>query len=331
MNPRRRLLVLFASAAGPELGFGHLVRCGVVARTLGARCELTLRGPEAARDAALRFGWTLHQGSSLLHHLQPDLLIVDDPSVIQRERWIGRARAAGVPVVVFVDGEARPGRADLVVDGSFAAVRRPRDGRCAGPDWALLSPAVGHRRRQPIARRRNRVLVALGGGAHVARLGVAAAAAITTHMPEVRVDLASGFAAGRRPSLPAGCRWIDTTNGLVDPLASCAVAVVAGGMTMYEACALGTPAVAVPVVAAQRPAIDAAASLGAVTRVTRGSGPARAGTIAAAVAHLLTRPDRASAQAATASRLVDGRGVARLVARIDRLLALHREGGRRAA
>ena len=49
-----------------------------------------------------------------------------------------------------------------------------------------------------------------------------------------------------------GCRWIAAPTVSADALATASVAVVAGGVTLYEACALGTPAVALAVVPAQR-------------------------------------------------------------------------------
>ena len=46
-------------------------------------------------------------------------------------------------------------------------------------------------------------------------------------------------------------------HGLHDELARAGVAVVGGGVSLYEACAHGVAAVGVPVVAAQRPTVAA--------------------------------------------------------------------------
>ncbi|ODS53891.1 MAG: hypothetical protein ABS36_11840, partial [Acidobacteria bacterium SCN 69-37] len=261
-----RPFVLFAAAAGAEMGFGHLVRCGALADALGVSREIVLRGRASARTAALALGWSVHEGRDLVRTLQPDVVVVDDPSAPTRARRVRQARRAGVPVAVIVDAAppAETRGADLVVDGSLVAQPGGWATRRAGPAWAILAPAVAARRRRPRARDRRRVLIALGGGAHVRRIGARIAAALVALSPHLHVDLAAGFGPAAGDPLPPGCRWIRARTGLADRLSSAGVAVVAGGVTLYEACALGTPAVAVPVVAAQRPAIAAAAAAGAV-------------------------------------------------------------------
>jgi UDP-2,4-diacetamido-2,4,6-trideoxy-beta-L-altropyranose hydrolase len=326
----RSPFVLFAAAAGPELGFGHLVRCGVLADVLHAPRELALRGA-APRLAALSLGWTVHQGAHLEDILLPDLIVVDDPSVAHRDRWVRLARQARIPVALICDGDSDRSDADAVIDGSFVARPDHRAHRCAGPAWSVLSPAVEARRRRPLVRDRRRVFVALGGGAHVARLGAAIARALVTAIPDARVDLASGFTGAACGPLPRGCRWVHAPSGLADHLASAGVAVVAGGVTLYEACALGTPTVAVPVVAAQRPAIEAAAAAGAVVTVPRGATPRLSEAIAAAVGELVEHRGRASAQAAIAAQLVDGAGAMRVAARLRDLVRSHSGGSRHAA
>jgi spore coat polysaccharide biosynthesis predicted glycosyltransferase SpsG len=109
--------------------------------------------------------------------------------------------------------------------------------------------------------------------------------------------------------------------GLADALATAAVAVVAGGLTLYEACALGTPVVALAVVPAQQFAIRAAAAAGAVIDASAPT-PAQAITRAAdGVVRLLTHPGEAARQGARASRLVDGAGAARVARHLEALAA----------
>jgi len=331
MPQRHNAFVLFAAAAGPELGFGHLVRCGVLADALGAARVISLRGSEHARLTALHFGWTVHDGPSVLDALWPDLIVVDDPSSLHRDRWIRLARHARIPVAAIFDGGSEDADADLVIDGSFTARPDHRASRCAGPEWAVLPAAIAARRQRPLVRDRRRVLVALGGGAHVRRAGVGIADAIVSRAPDLHVDLAAGFARVTRADLPPRTRWIQAPSGLVDPLASARVAVVAGGITLYEACALGTAAVAVPVVPAQRPAISAAAAVGAVTAVAGETPAISAAAVAAAVCALVENPGRAAVQAAVAASLVDGNGAARAAARLRALMRTWSGGRRHAA
>jgi len=331
-DARRSPFVLFVVAAGPRCGFGHLVRAGVLADALGASRQLVLRGPESALHTAVAFGWTVHRGPRLLGHLVPDLVLVDDPSAREGARWIRLARAARIPVVVVGDGGAAAPGADLTVDGSFAARPADRAGRMAGPAFAMLKPRPATRRARSLARASGRVLVALGGGAHVRRLGVAIARAIAAHRSDLRVDVARGFVlAGSAPALPARCRWVSAPDGLADHLAAASVAVVAGGVTLYEASALGTPIVAVPVVSAQRRAIAAAANAGVALAVTARDERRIALDAAALVARLMDDPGLAADLSRRARRLVDGHGAARVAARIHSLLLPQQERWRHAA
>jgi spore coat polysaccharide biosynthesis predicted glycosyltransferase SpsG len=330
--------VLFAAAAGPRRGFGHLVRCGVLADSLDVRRLAVLRGATPATlRAAERLGWAIVAGPDAILRLRPDLLIVDDPVPAHRARWVRRARRSQVPAVVLADGGSPTPGADLVIDGSVTSRHVARDGRLAGAAFAILSPAVaaGHERRLP-ARRRARVIISLGGGNHVRRLGSAIGAAIVRQAPRTDVCLVPGFVrAGALPVLPDGCRWVDAPRGLAALLATASAAVVAGGLTLYEACALGTPVVAVPVVAAQWQAIRALSAAGAAiavpdsipglvlppkgqceTRERAGVGDA----VAAAVCALLADSARAHELGRRARLLIDGRGTERVVARLRRLL-----------
>jgi len=45
------MTVVFRVAAGPRLGFGHLVRCRSLARALGVTPRVWLRGSAATRAA----------------------------------------------------------------------------------------------------------------------------------------------------------------------------------------------------------------------------------------------------------------------------------------
>jgi spore coat polysaccharide biosynthesis predicted glycosyltransferase SpsG len=101
---------------------------------------------------------------------------------------------------------------------------------------------------------------------------------------------------------------------------------VAGGLTLYEACALGTPVVAVPVVPGQRPALAAAASAGAVVRVAARYEHHVPVEVAAAVTAVISTPALASGLGRRARRLVDGQGSVRVAARLRVLCAPTRQG-----
>ncbi|MBP7779411.1 MAG: hypothetical protein KA371_20015 [Acidobacteria bacterium] len=322
----RHVAVVFRVAAGPRLGFGHLVRCRAIARALGVEPRVSIRGTAATRRAASQLGvQVMAGGPGLLDREVPRVLVVDDPSAPAARPWVGAARRRGVAVVVIGDGGTARLDADLTVDGSVVAAPDPADRtRLCGPRYAVVDPSVAAHRaaRRPADKR---ILVAVGGGAHVFAHVPAVVAALARQAPGADIRVAPGFTPRRgRPRLPAG-RWI-SPGQLVAALANAHVAIVAGGITAYEACALGVPVVAVSVVAAQRPTVRHLTRLGAAVD---GGALDRAGAghrVAGQAARLLAAPGRQRRLAAAGRRLVDGRGAARVAAAI-RVLA--RQGGAR--
>jgi spore coat polysaccharide biosynthesis predicted glycosyltransferase SpsG len=183
----------------------------------------------------------------------------------------------------------------------------------------ILDPSVFEARRRSRRPVPFRVLIALGGGAHVRSVAARLAAALAVRVPNVQVRAACGFTADRRAPLVHG-RWIAAPDGLADELSQATVVVTAGGVTLFEACALGVPAVALALTASQRLTIQIVVRAGAA--VDAGPRPASAAAIgraASAAASLLVDPDACSRMAVAGRRLVDGRGVFRAADRLRHL------------
>jgi spore coat polysaccharide biosynthesis predicted glycosyltransferase SpsG len=336
------LRILFRAAAGPRRGFGHLVRCRSLARALGVRPLVALRGGSRVVETALALGCDVIHGSAsrVLRRLQPDVLIVDDPVAADARRWMRAARRVGSLVVSVHDLGLGCLDADLVIDGSITKNARARNGlTLAGPKYAVLDPSVGRSVRlpasaggfgeaRPSARRARRrqpdhgeerdpysVLVALGGGPR-AELANDIAEAIVDANPRARVRIAGGFAGIAREEA-ARIAWIGPSRNLHVEMARASVAVVGGGVSLYEACAHGVAAVGVPVVAAQRPTVTAFVKRGVARGVTGGRVSAR--SVAAECAELLTDEAMRRHIARMGQKLIDGRGAFRAAAAVSRL------------
>ena len=120
--------VLFRAPAGPRRGFGHLVRCRSLARALGVRPLIAIRGGQRVRAAARALGCDVIDGapSAVIARVAPHVLIVDDPIASEARRWIACARRAGCRVVSVHDLGVGACDGDLVVDGSLVnAAGRP--------------------------------------------------------------------------------------------------------------------------------------------------------------------------------------------------------------
>jgi UDP-2,4-diacetamido-2,4,6-trideoxy-beta-L-altropyranose hydrolase len=307
--------VLFCVAAGPRVGFGHLARSRSLARALGVPLVAAVRGTTATRRAARDLGaQTLPPTTAAFDAFAPQLVIVDDPSGPDACAWVAHARRRGVPVASVHDLGRGVVPSDLVIDGSVSAV--PACGRIdlAGPEFAILDPQVRERRQRPCVREADRVLIALGGGAHVRQFGSALAFGLCRAVPGLEIVVAAGFAGGRLPDLPAGGQWIQAKRGLAAELSRCAAAVVGGGVTLYEACALGTPVVVVAVAPGQRTTIRSFASRGAALDAGPALSPRAVSRVAAGVAALLEGGPDVEALTAHARDLIDGCGAFRVAA-----------------
>ncbi len=317
-------VVLFRVAAGPRIGFGHLLRCRALATALRWRHEMSVRGPKAAKSTAARLGCRVVTGSArrLIEQGRISLLVIDDPVAAAAQSWAEAATRKGIPVASLHDLGIAPIRSDLGVDGSIAPGRLPGAAtRLSGPRFAVLHPKFAKARqrgRAPVRASGRRVLIALGGGSRQ-RLATELARAIRLARPDLDVRVAGGFSSRRRASHKGPARWLTSRPTLAAELMRADLAVVGGGMTLYEACCLGVPAFAVPVVAAQRPAVRAfiargcAASLGPSASVARAISPKRKLAAAAGrISRLASDKGRRAGLATAARRLVDGRGADRV-------------------
>lgn len=309
--------VVFAVAAGPRLGFGHLLRSRSLARALDVPWQVYLRGTRGTHQAARRLGARLLPQAG--GRIDARLLVVDDPSPREAARWVACARRAQVPVATVHDLGLGEVASDLIVDGSVHQSPARRHGPALrGPAYAILDPAIAVTRMTPAASAR--VLITLGGGAHVRRLAAGLCAALGERRPDLDIRVAGGFTAVCAATLPLG-RWIDVPDGLADELAHATVAIVAGGVTLSEACALGVPAVGVAVTDAQQLTVRALARVGAVVDGGRlRPDPRCLRTVADHTVELLSAAARRRQLSRTASRLIDGHGAHRVAARLRAMM-----------
>ncbi len=269
------LRVLFLAAAGARRGFGHLLRCRSLARAMGVRPLLAIRGGQRVVDTALALGCDVlpGAGAGIVARIQPDVLVVDDPVARKAAQWIAAGRRAGCLVVSIHDLGLGCLDADLVVDGSVTRPARASNGvTLAGTKFAVLDPALNQ---LPDRQRRNtRVLISLGGGPR-ARRAATIADAIARVQPDALIRVVGGFLSDLEPSTRERITWVEAPRGLGDELSRTDVAVLGGGVSLYEACALGVPCVGVPVVRAQVPTVAAFERLGAALAVKRVSASPR--------------------------------------------------------
>jgi hypothetical protein len=168
------------------------------------------------------------------------------------------------------------------------------------------------------------VVIALGGGPRV-RLAGAIADAIVAADPTTEVRIAGGFVVAPR-STSTKVVWIGASRGLSAELSQASAAVVGGGVSLYEACALGVPAVGLPVVSGQVPTVRAFGRQGAVISAPFGASPEQ---VASRTVSLLNDRPLQRSLSRRSRALVDGRGASRAAATVIALSKTRPHGGER--
>jgi spore coat polysaccharide biosynthesis predicted glycosyltransferase SpsG len=327
--------VVFRVAGGPRLGFGHIVRALSLSKAMQVPPRMSVRGTAETKKVAHRLG-ALVKEQSLAHVLARGdvrLLVIDDPDVQAAEEALALARRHGAMVASVHDLGLAPIASDLAIDGSLAMLRKawPATEALLGPRYAVLDPSlltagpsVGQSMRSQ-SEGRLRVLVSLGGGPRVAA-GLRIARAVADASLDTWVTLAAGFSARTLATKHPRVRLLESPAWLRSELARVDVAVVAGGVTLYEAALLGVPSVALAVVPAQMPTIRAFERVGA--SIAAGWLPSRDRAAAErtrakavqAVTALLADEAKRRTMAEQGQQQVDGRGALRVAAALKRLM-----------
>jgi spore coat polysaccharide biosynthesis predicted glycosyltransferase SpsG len=319
--------VLFRVAAGPRVGFGHLVRSQRLAKALGVPAVVAIDAGARARTAASVLGSRIMIGArpSLLRTLAPALLVIDHPNAHAGMPWIREARSLGIPTASIHDLGIAPLASDCSVDGTV----RPGPMDLAGVEYAIVDPALRRVRRGAGARRTATrraglhgppvVLIAFGGG-HRLSLAHAVAKAILARRPDVKVRIARGFGGDDGAPAQRGLTFVPQKRSLAGEYRRATIAVLGGGVSLYEACVVGVPAIGVSIVDTQRPTIAGLARRGAAVDGGSASASGSANRLARLACELLDAPSRRRTIARTATRLVDGRGVDRVAAALRRLM-----------
>ncbi|WP_410668142.1 PseG/SpsG family protein [Amycolatopsis sp. cmx-4-68] len=229
--------------------------------------------------------------------------------------------AAGAVLVSIEDDVFGRRPADIVVDSGFAPGPRPDDGSdvlLRGIAYAPLRDVVRSTRRVSSGPP-SHVTVALGGGDQWAStVGLLLRALRDTELPFVADVLVRGEPA--LPSLRAGqeIRVAAPSPALLELFATTDVAVSAAGVTFVELCCLGVPTAAVQLVDNQGPGYRAALDLGLAAGLGHAETLAdRLPAVTATLRSLLSDASLRRSLSAKASSTVDGRGVDRVLDRLE--------------
>jgi spore coat polysaccharide biosynthesis predicted glycosyltransferase SpsG len=247
-------------------------------------------------------------------------------------------RAVPGAVVAVIDDEGGDLDADLVVNGTVLEAYHRYSGLparaqvLAGPRHTLLRPVFG-RSRWPAAGagpgvgREAGVLMVVGSGAGAADWARFLASEVLDRTGWGRSRLVVGAAFPDRAALvsagdAAGIQVLVGQSGaeLAALLASAPVALITGGMIVYEALAVGVPAVVYPQIPNLLPEARWLAGRGCIHDLGAGGG-FDAAAVRGAVNTLLGDRAAAAGMSRRQRRLIDGGGAGRMAAALLALVA----------
>jgi UDP-2,4-diacetamido-2,4,6-trideoxy-beta-L-altropyranose hydrolase len=292
---------LVIADAGAQAGLGHVSRSGAVAVALRARgYELECRAfgivEPLQRDG---LNWSPLDDVAALQASRAALLLLDSYRLDATE-----VRAAAQPSALVLMHDAsnvQPGTADLQV--TVPPANHGSEHQLSGARYACLRPVFwGLAPRTPPARV-GTVLVSAGSNADAGSV----AAATRSALPDARIRLVRGPFADS--DTPAGIEVLDRPDSLLEPLLEADLVVTAGGQTMLEAVATGTPCVAFAQVENQRRQLDYLAELGAVE--------AADGDLPGTVARIAASPEQLRELSLRGSEVIDGFGALRVAFAAD--------------
>jgi spore coat polysaccharide biosynthesis predicted glycosyltransferase SpsG len=302
--------VLLVTDAGEKAGLGHLSRSAAIAVALRCRGTEMRAYAQGVDERVVRDGveWLPLELSSLTS--VAGMVVVIDSYRLPQEALahIGEANR----LVVMHDQGPVPEKARLVVSVTDAAANGQAT-LLRGLGYAALRPdfwGLPTRVLRPDVRR---VVVTTGSG-QFDDVANELARTVAAVLPGVGVAVVRGPHATADP--PRGIEAIEAPNSLLEPLLAADLVISAGGQTMLEAVAVGTPCVALPLVENQRAQVALALRRGAVRVVDQPDADA----VASAATALALDHGAREALSTAGQRAVDGYGALRVAFEIAKLM-----------
>jgi len=326
------------AGAGPQMGFGHLKRCMILAEKLRdcMRAFFVLRPDDRWSGKQLKTRGFDHQNigfSSLWREtaIRPAAILIDTSISDELDVFVQTAREKGVPVISLHDMGLNPLCSDIAVDGSIAAVsQHDLQARriLTGPAYMVLDPALRESRRKPprAGKEIRTVFINLGGGdsrKYFSRVLEGMKIWVANAEIEVEVIGMRGFIEWGQENFnenalrPLRFRW--ESGDAAGFLRASDLAVTAGGISAYEALCSGVPLLALSWDSLQQTTIDLIDEAGACVNLGAGD-DLTPEFLAAALGKINGDADVRKKMARNGIKLVDGRGAERVTKIIRRVI-----------
>lgn len=332
-------MIVFRCNAGVEIGFGHLMRCRVLAEALceqGQQCVMV--GPDSRlmtdEDKHIFVEWInlanwtspekdANHLTEIMHRYGATWAILDDYRV--DDNYQLKLRDSGMHWLQFAHWQPQKYWSDIVLTPSPAAnqydwaalVKNPDAKLLLGPKYAILRSEFRDIQPRDPVRPIKRVLVTFGGGDDRGAIKFVLNTLIPNTPNEIEFVVLSGANNPSNTQLQE-LSQINKQNRVhlhiapksVAPLfLSCDLAIIAGGTTTYEAACCGLPMILISIADNQINQcigwqnLGAAIYLGPFPQVLLGN------LLTTAVSNLLSHPSQFLTIAESSSNQVNSNGI----------------------
>lgn len=343
-------LVVFRCDASPAIGAGHVMRCLTLADALarnGRRCVflcralpgrlgamIAERGHELRLlpgdgDAAFDADADARLCSDVMCGIEAAWLVVDHYGI--DARWEPAVRRSGCRVMAIDDLADRAHDCDLLLDQNLGRRAADYDAlvpkacrRLVGPSFALLRPQFSARRAESLAGREGRpmrrLLIAMGGADGVNASEAVLDALAGLPLPSgIRATLVLGSGApwleqvrARAAKMPWPVAVETDVDDMAELMADADLCIGAAGGGAWERCCMGLPTLLLVLADNQAASASALATEGAAMLLGDFRQEGWRKELVAVLHRLSTDTDCRRAMVDAASRVTDGRGVARV-------------------
>lgn len=334
--------LLFCVLAGKEVGYGHLNRCLSIAEcarkhaldtaflVLGDGADIVRKHGHAAIEAAwpgilspLPIEWEPARTVAIIDVAHPSIFSRQSElgALLQMQRKIAHKLIAidslgdysfstALPLIP-VDAIVAPYVGAAAITGTSAAM-------LVGPEYAVLSPDYADMPTRRINETAERILVTFGGSDPQALTLVALVAlAQIKRKLLVRVVIGPIFTVEmtalieeQAASLHHDVELLHSPQGLIGHMLWADIALAASGLVKYELAATGTPGILISIDKVH----DLANRPFAQERLQKDLGVTTdASVVSQAIEDLLDSPEERRGMAVRGQRLIDGKGVERLI------------------
>jgi spore coat polysaccharide biosynthesis predicted glycosyltransferase SpsG len=252
--------IVFRAQGGGSYGWGHIYRCLNLAQWLKGKYKIffVVNQNQHVSELLKRKGITFFEigekdvaekGLNTVLSLQPDLVIND--MLATPLEYMQMLKSKYIRTVNFDDASSHAKLASVLIDANRKERKAEKENKCFGIPYIVLNSLYSKTKKKGrFIRKKVKNIVVSFGGSDPNDLTTKVLEALQGRIPEqVQVDVIIGpsFSKSKKEfsekwKHEKNIIFSDMKENLVNLFMNCDLALIGGGITMFEALSLGTPA-----------------------------------------------------------------------------------------